>query len=330
MKHDIFTASSPDEAYFKAKEKYGFLFKVISARQIPLEGSEDTICEILVSVSESLYNEKNQVQLATTQEREEDRIVKRVSELFIKRGVAQGWLESVLDGINEEAIKQDREKLTSYLLSSIFNSINEAKESLEEKKIIMLVGPTGVGKTTNIAKLASRYSRDFDKKVALLNLDRYKTGAREQLALHADSMSLKHIAVDTIDDFASSLFQLEDFDLILVDTAGISPFDIDRMISNVEYILASHKYKVSTTLALSALSKEEDIEDIYQNFSFLDLDSILFTKFDETRHIGNVINFLLKHNQTPLSYISIGQNVPEDILSESKKYILDKFVGTLT
>jgi len=328
MKQDIFTASSPDEAYLKAKEKYGFSFKVISARQIPLEGSEDTICEILVSVSESLYNEKNQAQ-QTPQEQGEDQIVKRVSELFIKRGVSKDWLEKMLGSINEESIRQDQEKLTSYLLNGIYDAINEVNESLEEKKIMMFVGPTGVGKTTNIAKLASRYSRDFDKKVVLLNLDRYKAGAREQLAIHAQNFNLEHIVVDTIDDFAKQLSQVSDYDLLLVDTAGISPFDIERMISNIEYILASHTYKISTTLALSALSKEEDLEDMYQNFSFLDLDNLLFTKFDETRHIGNVINFLLKHNQTPLSYISIGQNIPEDILSESKKYILDKFVGTL-
>jgi len=330
MRHDVFTASSPDKAYLKAKEKYGFLFKVISARQVPIEGSDETICEILVGISESLYNEKNKQQLENKDALVEKKlIIKNVMDIFMKRGVSKYWLESVVESCDETLIKEDREQLTSHILGSIYDAINECKEQVENKHIIMFVGPTGVGKTTNIAKLASRYSNDFDQRVALLDLDKYKVGAREQLSIHAQNLNITHIPVDSIDDFSNRLAQVDDYDLILVDTAGISPFDIDKMINNVEYILASSKHTIHTTLVLSALSKYEDLEDIYHNFSFLDLNNILFTKFDETRHIGNVINFLVQHNQVPLSYSSIGQNVPEDILSESKKYILDKFVGTL-
>lgn len=330
MRHDIFTAPTPEEAYFKAKEKYGFSFKVISARQIPLEGSDETICEIMVSIAKELYDQQNPHQIKQADEVLEDKMmIKEVSSLFIKRGIDKHWLNKTITAIEGQSILKNKAKLTSHLLSQIYDSITTQNEKISNKHIIMLVGPTGVGKTTNIAKLASRYSNDFDKKVALINLDRYKVGAREQLAQHASSMNLTHIAIDNINDFTACLSEVEEYDLILVDTAGISPFDIDKMIRNVEYILSSHQYKIFTTLVLSALSKYEDLEDIYHNFSFLDLNSILFTKFDETRHIGNVINFLVNHNQVPLSYISIGQNVPEDILCESKKYILDKFVGTL-
>ncbi|MBN2824952.1 MAG: hypothetical protein JXQ76_06505 [Campylobacterales bacterium] len=314
MVQDIFTASTPQEAYTKAKEKYGTAFKVLSARQIPLDGSQETICEILINVTDTPSRSKHSDE---------------VREIFVKRGIDSDWIERIIDTIKDEEVLQNREKLTSYLLNTIYQNINEAKESLDEQKIMMFVGPTGVGKTTNIAKLAARYSREFDQKVALINLDKFKAGAREQLGIHADTLNLTHIVVDSIDDFTKTMQKVDEYDKVLIDSAGISPFDIERMIGNIEYVLASHHYSMHITLVLSALSKEEDLEDIYQNFSFLNLDALLISKFDETRHIGNVINFLIRHKMTPLSYISIGQNIPNDILCESKHYILDKFVGTL-
>ncbi len=307
MPHRIVIASTPHEAYTKAQQRYGIHFRVLSARQIALEGTDETICELLVDVPQPSPSDE-------------------VRDIFIQRGIDGAWLDTTVG--SDETILHDKEKLTAYLLSSIYENIHESQE-LEDQKIMMFVGPTGVGKTTNIAKLASRYAREFEQKVVLLNLDRLKKGAKEQLALHANDLNLTHIAIESIGDFVRVLREVEEYDRVLIDSAGFSPFDIEQMMSNIEYILASHQQKMHITLVLSALSKEEDLEDIYQNFSFLDLDALLISKFDETRHIGNVINFLIRHNTTPLSYISIGQTIPNDILCECKRYILDKFVGTL-
>jgi len=307
--HRIIIASTPREAYAKAQQQYGTDFRVLSARQIALEGTNETICELLVDASWPSPSDE-------------------VRDIFIQRGIDGAWLDATVGSVVDETVLHDKEKLTAYLLSSIHENIHESQE-LEDQKIMMFVGPTGVGKTTNIAKLASRYAREFGQKVVLFNLDKIKRGAREQLELHANDLNLTHIVIDNIGNFVTALREVEEYDKILIDSAGFSPFDIEQMIDNVEYILASHQQSIHITLVLSALSKEEDLEDIYQNFSFLNLDALLISKFDETRHIGNVINFLIRRNTTPLSYISIGQNIPNDILPECKRYILDKFVGTL-
>ncbi|SHO81312.1 Flagellar biosynthesis protein FlhF [hydrothermal vent metagenome] len=332
MRHDMFTAPTPEEAYFKAKSKYGFAFRLVSARQIIIENSkeEEYICEIVVSVNEELYNQKNREQIINNDKEIEQKVnIKSALDIFNHRGISKKSIEKIIDKIDSDEILSSREKLVSFIINEIHNSIKVKEENLDGKNIIMLVGTTGVGKTTTIAKLASRYSQGMKKHIALFNLDNYKVGAKEQLSNYAHNMGITHISIDSLDEFSSKLDSIEEHDLILVDTTGISPFDIDKLLKKVEYILSSHKYKIYTNLLLSATSKYEDLQDIYNSFSFLDLDSVIFTKLDETNHIGSIINFLIDNPNIPVSYLSNGQSVPKDIIVDVKKYLLDKFVGTL-
>lgn len=333
MRHDIFTASTPDKAYFKAKEKYGFLFKVVNARQIPIKNSDSVICEIVISVDDKLYDEKNKVLAKSKDQKEieeqtiqEKLIIKSIVDIFKKRGIDKNWIEKKISKLKDKSIKQDKQRLLSYLLNEIHHSIKVSKETLKNKKIIMLVGPTGAGKTTTIAKLAARYSYMLEKtyKVALLNLDNYKVGAKEQLSNYAEIMGLQHLSVNGVEDFKDQLEQLEEFDVVLVDTTGISPFDIDKMMKNIRYISASTKYKIYINLVLPATIKYEDFNDMYNSFSFLNIDGLILSKLDETRYFGSIINFLIQDNISPLAYISVGQDVPDDLLVASREYILDK------
>ena len=195
---------------------------------------------------------------------------------------------------------------------------------------MMLVGPTGVGKTTTIAKLAARYAFLLDKpyKVALVNLDSFKVGAIEQLAHYADIMQIEHIAVDNVDTFKESLERLEGYDVILVDTAGMSPYDTQKFIQTVEFVKTETPRDIEVSLLLSATVKYEDMEDIYQNFSFLNLSSIIISKFDETKHFGTLLNFMLLYN-LPMSYFTTGQEVPDDLLFADKEFLLEQFIGDI-
>ena len=330
MRYDMFTAPTPEEAYFKAKTKYGFAFRLMSARQIPIEDSDAHICEIVITIDEELYNQRNTQQIINDDKEIEQKVnIRSALEIFNNRGISKCSIEKIISKIDSNEILDSREKLVSFIINEIHNTIQMKDEDLDGKNIIMLVGTTGVGKTTTIAKLASRYSQNMKKQVALFNLDNYKVGAKEQLSNYAHNMGITHISIDSLDEFNDKLNDIEEHNLILVDTTGISPFDIDKLLQNVEYILSSHKYKIYINLVLSATVKYEDLQDIYNSFSFLDLDSVIFTKLDETNYIGSIINFLIDNPNIPVSYLSNGQVVPTDIIIDTKKYLLDKFVGTL-
>ena len=122
--------------------------------------------------------------------------------------------------------------------------------------------------------------------------------------------------------------RLSAYDIILVDTAGMSPYDTQKFIKTVEYVESDIPRKIEVNLVLSATVKYEDMDDVYNNFSFLNLNSVIISKFDETKHLGTLLNFMLLY-KIPMSYFSIGQEVPDDLLLASKEYLLERFIGDL-
>ena len=357
MIHETFVASDPKSAYDQAVKKYGESITLVSAKQIKYE--DDTLrCEVAIAVPKDLFMERSfggasvvsndssseeallaelgelKKQLALMKEDMLDtsdaNIVEQVKALFMKKGISKLWLDDILLSLFESDILEDAKLLVSYLLEEIDESLQVEEERLDEPKITMLVGPTGVGKTTTIAKLAARYAFLMDKpyKVALLNLDSYKVGAYEQLANYADIMQIEHVTVENIDAFQEALEALKEYDVILVDTAGMSPYDTHKFIKTVEFVQFDTPRRLEVNLVLSATVKYEDMDDIYNNFSFLNLNSLIITKFDETKHFGTLLNFMLLYKK-PMSYFSIGQEVPDDLILASKEYLLEQFIGDL-
>jgi len=190
------------------------------------------------------------------------------------------------------------------------------------KKLIMFVGPTGVGKTTTIAKLAARFSYIKEKrdKVGIITLDTYRIGAVEQLFQYAKMMKLPIEDVVDPADFNSALRSLSHCNVILIDTVGSSQYDKDKL-AKLHQFIKNSEYEIDVNLVLSAGSKLEDLKEIYKNFSFLNIDTLVFTKFDETKAFGTVFSLIYDIDR-PVSYFSVGQEVPDDIVVANSDFLV--------
>ena len=196
--------------------------------------------------------------------------------------------------------------------------------SSNAKNIMMLVGPTGVGKTTTLAKLAARYSRLLNKnyKVGIITLDTYRIGAVDQLMFYAKKMKLSIDTVVDTEEFVNALDSLKYCDYILIDTVGSSQHDRAKLESLKSFVNADPNTKIDVSLVMSATTKYEDLKDIYHTFSMLGIDTLLFTKLDETHSYGNIFS-LIYDTKKPVSYFSIGQEVPNDLNVATSDFLID-------
>ncbi len=179
-----------------------------------------------------------------------------------------------------------------------------------ERKIAVFIGPTGVGKTTSIAKIAAKYTLIDKKKVSLITFDTYRVGAVEQLKIYAKIIGLPVDVVLSPDDLRGVIDKKKDTDLILIDTAGRS--HKDRTYVSELNKLISQQSRIDCHLVLSATSSNIVLNDIVGKFKDIRINSLLFTKLDEADNFGAVFSTMI-NAQKPLSYFTTGQRVPEDI-----------------
>ena len=200
------------------------------------------------------------------------------------------------------------------LLADALAGLVKCAGSLRMKKsgprIMAIVGPTGVGKTTTIAKLAAMHALNRGAKVAMITTDNFRVGAIEQLKTYAKIMDLPLEVAATSQELAKVLARHADKDLILIDTAGRSHKDAERL-EELKGYLECHP-GIETYLCMSATTRARELDEIIATFGVLPITRFLFTKLDESESYGCIVNMHLKH-KLPLSYFTTGQRVPEDI-----------------
>lgn len=179
-------------------------------------------------------------------------------------------------------------------------------------QIYAFVGPTGVGKTTNLFKIASQLVIDKKKKVAVISTDTFKVGASHQARTYANILNIPFYSISESKKLKNTVEQLRKFDFILIDTVGRSHYDYWRL-GEIKEILSSLEEEIKHVLTVSCNFKNEDaVEVVYKYQTFFPIHSLFFTKIDETLKPGLLLNLPVETN-LPVSYLSTGQRVPEDL-----------------
>ncbi len=192
-------------------------------------------------------------------------------------------------------------------------------DALARSKCFTFLGPTGVGKTTTLAKLAAHLKIKRRLDVALISLDTYRIGAVDQLQHYAEILNVPMAVAQTSQELAKARDQFKHYDVVLIDTIGKN-FLHKQHLQDLLKIMNGAK-GIQHLLVLSATAKDEDLRQTIRQFGAIKVQSLIFTKLDETLSPGSMFNQLLRFSH-PLSYLGIGQCVPEDIRLASHKNLL--------
>ncbi|MEK5102426.1 flagellar biosynthesis protein FlhF [Cytobacillus sp. FSL M8-0252] len=188
-------------------------------------------------------------------------------------------------------------------------------------KLIKLVGPTGVGKTTTIAKLAAEAVLKHKKRVAFITTDTYRIAAIEQLRTYADIFHAPLEVCYSAEDYQQAVEKFAHYDVIFIDTAGRN-YRLEENIKELSSVTKATDFPTETFLVLSLTAKVEDMKEIYEQFTRMDIDRFLFTKIDETSNLNAVGEMVLRF-QKGIAYMTNGQEVPEDLKEMTKEKFLN-------
>ncbi len=232
---------------------------------------------------------------------------------LVYSGVSNERARQILDTVNtlqSQSGDQSIKGLLTETLGRLIKFAGTLKLKKGSPRIIALVGPTGVGKTTTTAKLAAMYALNRGHKVALITMDIFRVGAVEQLKTYSRIMGVPLEVASTPKELEKAVEKHAACDLIIIDTAGRSHKDKDKLDEMKNYL--ENKIPVEVYLCLSATTKDRELEEILSRFRIFQVSKVVFTKIDESESFGNMVNLLMKGN-LQVAYFSTGQRVPEDI-----------------
>jgi flagellar biosynthesis protein FlhF len=249
----------------------------------------------------------------------------KLLERMLQMGLNPSLCRSIADRVSyQNDMNQNWRQVMSLLAAQLPVTHDDI---LNHGGIVALVGPTGAGKTTTVAKLAARFTlRHGPDRVALVTTDSYRIGAHQQLRSYGQILGAPvHVAKDSR-DLKEILLSLRDKSLVLIDTAGMSQRDI--RLSEQFSMLLQTGLPIRTYAVLSASSQRRTLEDVIRSFSKVDLDGAILTKLDETAVLGEAISVVIQ-NQVPVAYVSDGQRVPEDLHPGRSNNLVNRCVSQM-
>lgn len=254
-----------------------------------------------------------------------------IIEQLTSNEVSYTYAKQIMDEITGSGNIRTLEDMLSMVYQKIILKIGEMKpisfsEDDKKPKVIFFVGPTGVGKTTTIAKLSSKLLLEEKKKIVIFTSDTYRIAAVEQIKTYANILSIPVEVVYEKKDLDTLLSKYKDYDYLLMDTAGRSHKNKEQVDDLKNLFDAFSEYSMMTYLVLSATTKYKDLKKITALYEDITDYNLIFTKLDETDAIGNILNIKLDTGR-PLSYVSYGQNVPDDIEVMNPQIIAKQVLG---
>lgn len=259
------------------------------------------------------------------------RIFRMLYRTLLDNEVDEVYINQLLDDVMKVARKGSS---MDFILSHVYQKMilkfgNPHVITVKGKdpQIAFFIGPTGVGKTTTIAKIASKFKVEQGKKVAFLTADTYRISATEQLRTYANILDAPLTVIYAPEELPAAVDKLSDYDLIFVDTAGFShKNEMQREDTKKLFQMLGTQYQTIVYLVLSSTTKYRDLKEICDMYRSISDYSLIFTKLDETSAYGNLLNIKL-YADADISYTTNGQNVPDDIAVFQSQEIVKKLLG---
>ena len=327
LKENVLTQSKPNVVSQPERQRSNHILEEKNV------GLEEKI-ENLQSLLETKLSEKNQQKSFFQEEpfvKENLTYVKAIYKTLLENEVDERYANQLLDEVDK--VMRSATSL-DYILSTMYQKMvlklgqpRTISLGMRRPKVLFFVGPTGVGKTTTIAKLASKLKMEQHKKVALLTADTYRIAAAEQLRTYANILDTPLSIIYSVQELRSSIMKVIDSDFILVDTAGFSHKNEEQRMDMKQLVESlDSDYEKEVFLVISATTKYKDLIQIADSYKEIADYRLIFTKLDETSAYGNIYN-LKQYTGAELSYVTVGQNVPDDISIFDTQKIVRNLLG---
>lgn len=303
-------------------------------RQLENSMIEEKLDSLHSLLEQQLKKPEEEAEEAPEEEIKEDemsRFIKLVYNTMLDNEVDEKYANLIIDEMeknNKPGTPFDHALADVYQKMILkFGNSQELTESQKGPKVVFFIGPTGVGKTTTIAKIAAEYQLDKKKKVALLTADTYRIAAAEQLRTYAGILEVPFRVIYSAEEISQAVRDFQDYDYIMVDTAGHAHQNEDqREIIKGLIHAADGLTDTDVFLVLSATTKYNDLKKIVDAYREVTDYRLIFTKLDETEERGNMFNIRL-YTGAEICYVTCGQNVPDDLESFNPQKTVKLLLG---